>query len=164
KKKSDTNLMTWIEPAKRERKEQSYSMDKYFKDAMYPSSKTEQKPKAPRAPKQISAHDYQFYPSRLRELQDQETAYYRKEIGYKVPIAEGEEDTLEEREAERARAQEEIDNAVPLTEEEQEEKAELSEKGFGDWNRRDFQQFLNASGRYGRNQYESIARDRKSVV
>ncbi|KAL2110936.1 hypothetical protein VUR80DRAFT_553 [Thermomyces stellatus] len=160
KKKNDTNLgITWIEPAKRERKEQSYSMDKYFKQAMYPSSKAEQKPKAPRAPKQVPVHDYQFYPPRLRELQERETAHYRKEIGYKVPLPDGDEDTLEEREAERAKAQEEIDNAVPLTEEEQAEKAELSEQGFGDWNRRDFQQFLNASGRYGRNQYESIAGD-----
>ncbi|CAI4215052.1 unnamed protein product [Parascedosporium putredinis] len=144
KKKSDLNLMTWIEPAKRERKEQSYSMDKYFKQAMYPSSKTEQKPKAPRAPKQVL---------------DQETAYYRKEVGYKVPLAEGEEDTLEDRQAEQAQLQEEIDSAAPLTEEEQEEKAELSEKGFGEWNRRDFQQFVNASGKYGRTDYERIAED-----
>ncbi|PKS07502.1 hypothetical protein jhhlp_006106 [Lomentospora prolificans] len=159
KKKSDLNLMTWIEPAKRERKEQSYSMDKYFKQAMYPSSKAEQKPKAPRAPKQVPVHDYQFYPPRLRELQDRETAYYRKEIGYKVPLAEGEEDTLEERQAEQARLQEEIDNATPLTEEEQEEKAELSEQGFGEWNRRDFQQFVNGSGKHGRTDYERIAED-----
>lgn len=31
--------------------------------------------------------------------------------------------------------------------------------GFGDWSRRDFQQFVNASGRYGRNEYEKIAED-----
>lgn len=160
KKKNDVNLgINWIEPAKRERKEQSYSMDKYFKQAMYPSSKAEQKPKAPRAPKQVAVHDYQFYPPRLRELQERETAHYRKEIGYKVPLAEGDEETAEEREADRANAQEEIDNAVPLTEEEQAEKAELSEQGFGEWNRRDFQQFLNGSGRYGRTDYESIADD-----
>ena len=160
KKKTDVNPgLTWIEPAKRERKEQSYSMDKYFKQAMYPSSKTEQKPKAPRAPKQVPVHDYQFYPPRLRELQERETAAFRKEIGYKVPLADGDEDNLEEREAERAKAQEEIDNVVPLTEEEQAEKTELSEQGFGDWNRRDFQQFVNGSGRYGRTDYESIADD-----
>lgn len=159
KKKTDLNLMTWIEPAKRERKEQSYSMDKYFKQAMYPSSKAEQKPKAPRAPKQVPVHDYQFYPARLRELQDRETAYYRKEVGYKVPLADGEEDTLEEREAERTRLQEEIDNATPLNEEEQEEKAQLSEQGFGDWNRRDFQQFVHGSGKHGRTDYDRIAED-----
>lgn len=160
KKKTDVNPgLTWIEPAKRERKEQSYSMDKYFKQAMYPSSKTEQKPKAPRAPKQVPVHDYQFYPPRLRELQERETSAFRKEIGYKVPLADGDEENLDEREAERTKAQEEIDNAVPLTEEEQAEKTELSEQGFGDWNRRDFQQFVNGSGRYGRTDYESIADD-----
>ncbi|SPN99530.1 probable ATPase component of chromatin remodeling complex (ISW1) [Cephalotrichum gorgonifer] len=162
KKKNDNNIMTWIEPAKRERKEQSYSMDKYFKQAMYPTSKAEQKPKAPRAPKQVPVHDYQFYPARLRELQDRETSFYRKEIGYKVPLPDGDEENLEEREAERTKAQEEIDNAVPLTEEEQEEKAELSEQGFGDWNRRDFQQFVSGSGRYGRTDYAAIAEDIES--
>jgi SWI/SNF-related matrix-associated actin-dependent regulator of chromatin subfamily A member 5 len=151
--------MTWINPAKRERKEQSYSMDKYFRQTMYPNPKADAKPKAPRAPKQVPVHDYQFYPPRLRDLQDRETAYYRKEIGYKVPLADGEEDTLEEREAERALDQQEIDNATPLTEEEREEKEKLSLQGFGDWNKRDFQQFVNGSGKYGRNDYEGISQE-----
>ncbi|KAM0232695.1 hypothetical protein ACHAP5_010642 [Fusarium lateritium] len=151
--------MTWINPAKRERKEQSYSMDKYFRQTMYPNPKADAKPKAPRAPKQITVHDYQFYPPRLRDLQDRETAYYRKEIGYKVPLPDGEEDTLEEREAERALDQQEIDNATPLTEEEREEKDKLSSQGFGDWNKRDFQQFVNGSGKYGRNDYEGISNE-----
>ena len=149
--------MTWINPAKRERKEQSYSMDKYFRQTMYPNPKADAKPKAPRAPKQVPVHDYQFYPPRLRDLQDRETAFYRKEIGYKVPLADGEEDTLEEREAERALDQQEIDNATPLTEEEKEEKEKLSLQGFGEWNKRDFQQFVNGSGKYGRNDYEGIS-------
>jgi len=157
KKKAELGMMTWIEPAKRERKEQSYSMDKYFKQAMYPSNKGEQKPKAPRAPRQVLVHDYQFYPPKLRDLQDRETAYYRKEINYKVPLPDGDDENLSEREAERALDQQEIDNATPLTEEEQEEKAQLSEQGFADWNKRDFHQFINASGRYGRTDYESIA-------
>jgi SWI/SNF-related matrix-associated actin-dependent regulator of chromatin subfamily A member 5 len=155
-KKKDIG-MTWINPAKRERKEQSYSVDKFYRQAIYGNSgKAEAKPKAPRAPKQVPVHDYQFYPPRLRELQDRETAYYRKEIGYKVPIADGDDDNLSEREAERATEQEEIDNSTPLTEEEQEEKAELSSQGFGDWNRRDFQQFVNGSAKYGRQNYERI--------
>jgi len=53
--------------------------------------------------------------------------------------------------------QEEIDNAVILTEEEQEEKERLSLLGFADWNRRDFQQFINGSAKYGRNNYDGIA-------
>ncbi|KAB5554819.1 chromatin remodelling complex ATPase chain ISW1, partial [Coniochaeta sp. 2T2.1] len=150
--------MTWINPAKRERKEQFYSVDKYYKNALQTGGRTEdKKPKAPRAPKQVQAHDYQFYPPRLRELYDRETAYYRKEIGYKVPLPEGDDDTLSDREAERALDQQEIDDATPLTEEEQEEKERLAQQGFGEWNRRDFQQFINGSGRYGRNDYERIA-------
>ncbi|KAK8019400.1 chromatin remodelling complex atpase chain isw1 [Apiospora arundinis] len=133
-KKKDIG-MTWINPAKRERKEQSYSIDKFYRQAIYGNSgKAEAKPKAPRAPKQVPVHDYQFYPARLRELQDRETAYYRKEIGYK-----------------------EIDDATPLNEEELEEKAKLSTQGFGDWNRRDFQQFINGSAKYGKNSYEKMA-------
>ncbi|KAK8048898.1 SWI/SNF family of DNA-dependent ATPase [Apiospora phragmitis] len=156
-KKKDIG-MTWINPAKRERKEQSYSIDKFYRQAIYGNSgKAEAKPKAPRAPKQVPVHDYQFYPARLRELQDRETAYYRKEIGYKVPLADGDESTLEEREAERALDQQEIDDATPLTEEEQEEKAKLSTQGFGDWNRRDFQQFINGSAKYGKTSYEKMA-------
>ncbi|KAK5661678.1 hypothetical protein OQA88_9778 [Cercophora sp. LCS_1] len=156
-RKKDIGI-NWINPAKRERKEQIYSIDKYYKQALHTGGRTaDTKPKAPRAPKQIPVHDYQFYPPRLRDLQDRETAFYRKEIGYKVPLPEGEDETLSEREAERALDQQEIDNATPLTEEEREEKEKLAEQGFGDWNRRDFQQFINGSGRYGRTNYEDIA-------
>ncbi|KAK7215521.1 hypothetical protein V2G26_003524 [Clonostachys chloroleuca] len=149
--------MNWINPAKRERKEQSYSMDKYFRSAMYPNPKADAKPKAPRAPRQVAIHDYQFYPARLREIQDKETAYYRKEIGYKVPLPDGEEENLSEREAERAEAQKVIDEAEPLTEDERQEKEELSTQGFGDWSRRDFTSFINASAKCGRNDLDSIS-------
>ncbi|PHH79400.1 hypothetical protein CDD82_2413 [Ophiocordyceps australis] len=151
--------INWINPAKRERKEQSYSMDKYFRQAMFPNPKTEVKPKAPRAPKQVPVHDYQFYPQRLRDLQDRETAFYRKEIGYKIPLADGDDDNLSDREAERAQDQQEIDNAVALTEDERMEKEELSNQGFGNWNKRDFQQFVNGSGKYGRSDYEGISQE-----
>ncbi|KAK3394894.1 chromatin remodelling complex ATPase chain ISW1 [Podospora didyma] len=156
-RKKDVGL-SWINPAKRERKEQIYSIDKYYKQALQTGGRTaDTKPKAPRAPKQVPVHDYQFYPPRLRDLQDRETAFYRKEIGYKIPLPDGDDDNLSEREAERALDQQEIDNATPLTEEEQEEKQKLAQQGFGEWNRRDFQQFINGSGRYGRTDYEGIA-------
>lgn len=151
--------MTWINPAKRERKEQSYSMDKYFRQAMYANPKADAKPKAPRAPKQVPVHDYQFYPARLRDLQEKETAFYRKEVGYKVPLSDKEDESLSDREAERALEQLTIDQAKPLTEEEREEKDALSNDGFGHWNKRDFQQFVNGSGKYGRKDYEGISQE-----
>ena len=80
----------------------------------------------------------------------------------------GDEDTPEKLEAERQAAQEFIDTgtlrrdrhsrvyrltwrhiAETLTEEEVQEKEELIAKGFEDWSRRDFQQFVRALESYG---------------
>ncbi|KAK3112541.1 chromatin remodeling complex Adenosinetriphosphatase [Teratosphaeriaceae sp. CCFEE 6253] len=52
-----------------------------------------------------------------------------------------------------------IDEAEPLTDGEIEEKEVLSTQGFGDWNKRDFQQFVNGSGRHGRKAYDLIAQE-----
>ncbi|OCK81545.1 chromatin remodelling complex ATPase chain ISW1 [Lepidopterella palustris CBS 459.81] len=156
-RKKDIGI-SWINPAKRERKEIGYSMDKYYRQALQTGGRTaDTKPRVPRAPKQIHIHDYQFFPQRLAELQDKETAYYRKENKIKAPLPEGPDEELEVREAEQDLDQQEIDNAEPLTEQEQEEKAQLIEMGFPEWNRRDFQQFLNGSAKYGRENYKDIA-------
>lgn len=150
--------MTWINPAKRERKEQFYSIDKYYRQALATGGRTaDTKPKAPRPPKQISIHDWQFFPPELQELQAQETAWHQKQIGHKAELPEGPEETLSEREADRELAQYTIDNAQPLTEEEQTKKAAMTEEGFSNWNRRDFQQFVNGSAKFGRTDYEGIA-------
>ncbi|KAJ5567567.1 Peptidase aspartic catalytic [Penicillium sp. DV-2018c] len=158
-RKKDIGI-SWINPAKRERKEQAYSIDGYYRQALATGGRTaDTKPKVPRAPKQITVHDWQFFPPGLHELQEKETAYFHKEIGYKAQLPEGPEDDLSEREAERDLEQHMIDNAVPLTEEEQAEKARMSEEGFATWNRRDFQQFVNGSAKYGRTDYKNIARE-----
>lgn len=156
-RKKDIGL-NWINPAKRERKEQFYSIDKYYRQALATGGRTtDPKPKVPRAPRQISIHDWQFFPPGLQELQEKETAHFHKEIGYKAPLPEGDPEDLSEREAERDLDQQEIDNAVPLTEEEQAEKAKMSEDGFSTWNRRDFQQFVNGSAKFGRTDYDGIS-------
>ncbi|PSK58669.1 ISWI chromatin-remodeling complex ATPase ISW2 [Elsinoe australis] len=156
-KKKDIGL-NWINPSKRERKEQSYSMDKYYRQALQTGGRTaDPKPKVPRAPKQQAMHDYQFFNPRLADLQDKETAFFRKENGIKAPLADGSESDLELRTEEQEIEQQAIDNAEPLTAEEQEEKEQLQEEGFGDWNKRDFQQFINGSARYGRTNYKDIA-------
>ena len=158
-RKKDVGI-NWINPSKRERKEQSYSMDKYYRQALSTGGRTaDAKPKAPRAPKQVQAHDYQFFPPSLRDLQDRETAWYRKEIGYKVPLPDREDMDDSEKEAERELEQREIDEAQPLTEEEMASKERMAEQGFGDWNRRDFQQFINGSAKYGRTNWDGIAEE-----
>ncbi|KAF2138477.1 uncharacterized protein K452DRAFT_321050 [Aplosporella prunicola CBS 121167] len=149
--------INWINPSKRERKEQSYSMDKYYRQALMTGGRTaDTKPKIPRAPKQISIHDYQFFNPRLGELQDKETAHYRKENNIKAPLPDGPEEEMQARVAEQELDQKEIDDAEPLTEAEKEEKEKLSQEGFPDWNRRDFQQFINGSAKYGRKNYHLI--------
>ena len=150
--------INWINPAKRERKEQSYSMDNYYRQALSTGGPKEPpKPKAPKAPKQITIHDWQFFPPELEELQEKETAWFHKEIGYKAVLPDGTDDNLSEREADREVEQLAIDNATPLTEEEQARKAAMSEDGFGNWNRRDFQQFINGCAKFGRDDFEGVA-------
>ncbi|KAL8668770.1 MAG: hypothetical protein Q9168_006617 [Polycauliona sp. 1 TL-2023] len=152
--------IAWINPSKRERKEQSYSMDKYYRQALSTGGRTaETKPKAPRAPRQIQVHDYQFFPPKLQDLQDRETAFFRKELGFKVPLPDREDMSDDEKERERELEQREIDDAVELTEAERNEKEVLSDKGFATWNRRDYQQFINGSAKHGRNNYSGIAEE-----
>jgi SWI/SNF-related matrix-associated actin-dependent regulator of chromatin subfamily A member 5 len=155
-RKKDTIGINWINPAKRERKEQFYSIDKYYRNALSTGGKKEEpKQKIPRAPKQVNIHDWQFFPDGLRELQDKETAYYHKEIGFKAPIPEDDR-SESERQADQEIEQQTIDNAEPLTEREKELKIEMQEQGYGHWNRRDFQQFVNGSARYGRKNFDGI--------
>ncbi|KAL4252780.1 SNF2/RAD54 helicase family protein [Abortiporus biennis] len=137
--------------SKRERK-LNYSVDSYFKETMRAGpSKTEKAPKIPRAPKQLSLQDFQFFPPRLAELQEKELASHKRlnEIPAILREPQGPEDTPEKLEEERKAAQEVIDNAEPLTEEEQQEKEELIAQGFEDWSRRDFQQFIRGLENYG---------------
>ena len=150
--------LSWINPSKRERKEQSYSMDKYYRNALMTGGpRPDPKPKVPRAPRQVPMHDYQFFSPRLGDLQEKETAWFRKENGIKAPLIEGDEESLEQRLEDQSLEQKMIDEAEPLTPEEIEEKDQLGEEGFGDWNKRDFQQFINGSAKYGRSNYEDIA-------
>ncbi|KAL6303969.1 SNF2 family DNA-dependent ATPase [Sparassis latifolia] len=137
--------------SKRERK-LNYSVDSYFKETMRAGpSKTEKAPKVPRAPKQIQLQDFQFFPPLLAELQEQELAAHKKlnEIPATLREPAGPEDTPEKLEEERQAAQDFIDNAEPLTEEQMQKKEALISQGFEDWSRRDFQQFIRALETYG---------------
>lgn len=162
--KDKGNGFQWIALAKRERKE-NYSIDGYYKELMSNNGglKKDEKPAkapVPRGPKQVNVQDFQFYPKRLVDLQEKETAFYRKQIEYKVPlppVQPGKLETDEEREAERQLLQSEIDEAEPLTEAEAEEKDELAQQGFSGWGRRDFTHFVAMCGKFGRNSIDQIA-------
>ncbi|KAG6888387.1 hypothetical protein C0995_008708 [Termitomyces sp. Mi166 len=148
KKALNFNLLSL---SKRERKS-NYSVDNYFKDTLRAGpSKPEKAPKVPRAPKQISIQDFQFFPPELAVLQERELAVHKRLNGIAATLREpaGPEDTPEKLEAERQAAQDFIDTAEPLTEEEMAEKEAYIEEGFPDWSRRDFQQFVKALEAHG---------------
>lgn len=143
----------WIEPPKRERKA-NYAVDAYFREAL---RVTEPKaPKAPRPPKQPNVQDFQFFPPRLFELLDKEIYFYRKSIGYKVPrnVELGQDAARVQKEE-----QKKIDDAEVLAEDEVAEKEKLLTEGFTNWTKRDFNQFIKANEKYGRDDIESIARE-----
>lgn len=156
-KKKDIGL-SWINPTKRERKVINMSENDYYKGVLHTGGRTvDPKPKVPRPPKQQAMHDYQFFNEKLADLQEKETAYWRKQNEIKAPLADGTDEDLEQRQQDQQLEQQAIDDAEPLTAEEQEEKEKLSLEGFGDWNKRDFQQFINGSAKAGRHNYEGIA-------
>ena len=120
-KQRDEIGLNWIAPPKRERKA-NYAVDAYFREALRTGSNEPKAHKAPRPPKQPIVQDFQFFPSRLFELLDQEIYHYRKSVGYKVPLNTdlGSDAKKVQREEQRK-----IDDAEELTEDEQQEKEEL---------------------------------------
>ncbi|XP_022138477.1 ISWI chromatin-remodeling complex ATPase CHR11 isoform X1 [Momordica charantia] len=132
----------WIEPPKRERK-RNYSESEYFKQTMRQGGPT--KPKEPRIPRMPQLHDFQFFNTqRLSEL-------YEKEVRYLMQTHQKNQlkDTIDVEEPEEV--------GDPLTAEELEEKERLLEEGFSSWSRRDFNTFIRACEKYGRNDIKSIA-------
>ncbi|GLT99194.1 hypothetical protein SLE2022_166470 [Rubroshorea leprosula] len=132
----------WIEPPKRERK-RNYSESEYFKQTMRQGGPT--KPKEPRIPRMPQLHDFQFFNTqRLSEL-------YEKEVRYLMQTHQKNQvkDTIDVDEPE--------EGGDPLTAEELEEKDRLLEEGFSSWSRRDFNTFIRACEKYGRNDIKSIA-------
>ncbi|XP_027931698.1 ISWI chromatin-remodeling complex ATPase CHR11 isoform X2 [Vigna unguiculata] len=132
----------WIEPPKRERK-RNYSESEYFKQTMRQGGPT--KPKEPRIPRMPQLHDFQFFNTqRLSELYEKEVrclmqAHQKNQIKDSIDVDEPEE------------------VGDPLTAEELEEKERLLEEGFSSWSRRDFNTFIRACEKYGRNDIKSIA-------
>ncbi|CAH2054831.1 unnamed protein product [Thlaspi arvense] len=132
----------WNDPPKRERK-RNYSEADYFKQTLRQGAPA--KPKEPRIPRMPQLQDFQFFNiQRLTEL-------FEKEVRCLVQKNQKnqQKDTIDVEEPE--------DGGDPLTAEEVEEKEALLEEGFSTWSRRDFNSFLRACEKYGRNDIKSIA-------
>jgi len=146
KSKNKDGMLSWIEPPKRERKA-NYAVDQYYREAM--RTNEPKVSKAPRPPKQPAVQDFQFYPPELFAILDKEILYFRQTIKYQVPQ---QEEDWEEK-------QKKIDEAQPLTEEEVQEKEKLLQQGFTNWNKRDFNQFVKANEKFGRDEITLISNE-----
>lgn len=126
--------------------------NKFLQDALRREDNNK-KVKPPKPPKQPNIRPFQFHAPRLAVLLEKERLSYQKSIHYRVPM----DSTLPEAEAEvvRAREQEKVDTSEPLTEEELEQKESLLNKGF-DWSKKEFNAFLDASEKFGRNDIQNI--------
>ncbi|ODV83568.1 hypothetical protein CANARDRAFT_202812 [[Candida] arabinofermentans NRRL YB-2248] len=148
------NLIQWINPTKRERKE-NYSIDGYYRDVLNtggrpPTNPNSQQQKGPKLPKQMVIYDHQFYPLELYELFELERNYYKKLSDIKSDSKDKLNQQLE---------QFEIDNSRKLTEDEELRKQELINEGFGNWTRRDFYHFIQMNAKYGRNSITLISNE-----
>jgi SWI/SNF-related matrix-associated actin-dependent regulator of chromatin subfamily A member 5 len=168
KKESHSLGVSWINPSKRERTQQTYSIDNYYKDVLTPITKPGKPPVTKKAPKLYNLQDHQFCPPGLAELLEREQLAYKKEIGYRFDVdefGESDEEFLAEefkdnvsREQKREMQQKRVDEVIPLTEEEMKLKDQMLEQSFVNWSRRDFTNFIHAIVRYGRTSYEQIAK------
>ena len=144
---------------KRERKE-NYSVDNYYKDIL--TTKKAVTPLQPRMPRPHVFSSHQMQRPELKELYERERLSVAKKTKYvptleDVKPAQGEEMSEEEQKEKLKELKKAIENAEPLTEEEEKKKTEWESEGFGNWNKVEFKKFLSVSGKYGRNSIEVIA-------
>ncbi|UYV80458.1 SMARCA5 [Cordylochernes scorpioides] len=99
---------------------------------------------------------FKMYPKELEVLKAKETNYYLRSTEYQIEVPDdADEQTLEE----IAQKQQSIDNAEPLTEEEELKKAELLKEGFSTWNKREYMAFFKAIRKYRKDDYAAFAAD-----
>jgi len=152
----------WIGPGTRERKKVKYNENDYYRDKMVGRS---QGSKGPRLPKIPQMHDFQFFDTaRLTTLFEQESRYeqakHQREQKKNFAIQQGASPEQMEQMEEQFKAEaQDPDAAKPLTDEEVEEKDRLLESGFSNWNKREFNYFIRANEKHGREDIASIAND-----
>ncbi|GLI59043.1 hypothetical protein VaNZ11_000871 [Volvox africanus] len=147
----------WVDPPKRERKRHllNYNDAEYYKNALKAGVKGD--PRGPRLPKMPVLQDFQFYNvTRIQELYEKEHLYET----HKHAMAAKEATLKNQGASEEALAEAlapSMDDPQPLTEEEQTEREQLLEDGFKDWTKRDFNAFVRACEKYGRENIPQIA-------
>lgn len=163
KKKNTKGIIssTWINPSKRERKE-NYSIDGYYKDVL--NTGRSSTPSQPKMPRPQAFHSHQLLSPQLKVLFEKERMWAAKKSNYTptmddVKTTYGDIADEEEKKVKLEMLKLSVANAQPLTEEEENLKTELEAQGFTNWNKIEFRKFITASGKYGRNSIKAIAMD-----
>jgi SWI/SNF-related matrix-associated actin-dependent regulator of chromatin subfamily A member 5 len=91
--------------------------------------------------------DHQFFPAELLALLEKEHLFECKTVEYKLP----------ETAAKYKQRQKAIDDAEPLTEQEEADKKAYLEKGFATWSRKDFNGFIHGLEQYDADDLPAIA-------
>ncbi|CCE65026.1 hypothetical protein TPHA_0J02060 [Tetrapisispora phaffii CBS 4417] len=150
---------TWFNPTKRERKE-NYNIDGYYKDVLQTGRSST--PAQPRMPRPHAFHSHQLLSPKLKVLYEKERMWTAKKTAYTpnmddVKSTYGDIEDESERKQKLALLKLSVQNAQPLTEEEEAEKIELEKEGFSNWGKLEFRKFISLSGKYGRNSIQAIA-------
>ncbi|KAG2445911.1 hypothetical protein HXX76_000514 [Chlamydomonas incerta] len=146
----------WIDPPKRERKRHqlNYNDADYYKNALKTGAKD---PRALRLPKMPQLQDFQFFNvPRIQELYEKEHVHEQ----HKHALTSREQALRNQGASDEAIAEamaDKEDDPTPLTEEELEEREKLLEEGFKEWTKRDFNAFVRACEKYGRENIPQIA-------
>lgn len=137
---STSNFM-FIDPGKRERKTITT-----YSDAPVKSTRDDGVPKQRQLPRHLKLprmDEWQFYNrARLLEIQEEENRLWESIVDRADPVL-----------------QTTISKIVVLPPDLQEEKTRLLAEAFGDWSRMHYTNFIKASAKYGRNNFEKIAED-----
>ncbi|QLQ79545.1 hypothetical protein HG537_0C01920 [Torulaspora globosa] len=161
KKRTQKDIISplWINPTKRERKE-NYSVDGYYKDVLQTGRAST--PSHPRMPRPHAFYSHQLQPPQLKMLYEKERMWTAKKTEYEpnmedVKATYGDITDEEERNKKLELLKISISNAQPLTEEEEKLKSEWEKQGFTNWTKTEFRKFITASGKYGRNSIYAIS-------
>lgn len=152
-KRASRGGMNWIGPSKRDRKLNF--------EAESASHQMLMKARRERAPKVKSgtSHEFQFYPARVIELQEKQKYALWQSLSYRPAPEDAPPGFLPDSDTWLASEQLKIDHATPLSQDELNEKDNLLSGGFENWSRRDFNAFVKANERYGRNAMDSVANE-----
>jgi len=142
----------WIDPPKRERKK-NYNETEYYRKAF--TGPAGSKAGGPRLPKIPKMEDFQFFKTaRIQELYDKEAEF----LTYEWQRAQAIDQALNAA-VPQPPPPDDPNAPTPLGEEEIAEREQLLTEGFSNWAKRDFNNFVRACEKYGREAIESVAEE-----